>query len=74
MLSLRRGQVPSARESIEVVADGFFSSHGSGALAGAFLGLHVRSACGGGMHDVALKPVHTIAIAMAQSDFPKETT
>jgi hypothetical protein len=29
MLPLRRGTGASARESIEGVADGFFSSHGS---------------------------------------------
>ena len=48
--------VPSARESIEVVADGLYSSHGTGALAGAFLGVHVRSA-GGGIHHFAVEQI-----------------
>ncbi len=68
MPSLRQGQVPSARKSIEVVADGFFSSHGSGALAGSLHGVHVRSACSG-IHAVAVEHNRTIATAMAQSDY-----
>ena len=66
--------MPSARESIEGVADGFLSSHGSGALAGILLGVHVRSARGGGMYNVALEHILTIAAAMAQSDYEKEKT
>ena len=52
-------------------ADGLYSSHGTGALAGAFLGVHVSSA-GGGIHHFAVEQ-STIAQATAQSDFYKET-
>ena len=49
--------------SIEGIADGLLSSHGSGALARTVLGVHVRSACDGGIHNVAVKDIRTIAIA-----------
>ena len=52
---------------MEVVADGFFSSHGSGALAGSLHGVHVRSTYGG-IPAVAVEHILTIATAMVQSD------
>src|SRR4029079_16728309 len=54
--------------SIEVVADGLLSPHGSGALARTLLGVHVRSACDGGIHNVAVKNIRTIAIAKTSFD------